>query len=80
MDDEFVNDLRYAQTTNVMVQLHLVNGEEQLAAIAEVSDEGDWFKIIEPQDLADITTTRRIRLEDVSSVAVTDIRGPRRPS
>jgi hypothetical protein len=76
--DELVNDLRYAQTANVMVRLHLITGEERLAAIAEVSEEGDWFKIIDPQDLADVSTTRRIRVDDVSSVAVTDIQGPRR--
>lgn len=70
----FLNDLRYAQTTRVAVEVHLISGERLLKGVHDVNEEEGFVSLYDPQHLGDDTTTRKIALDLIGSVTVTDVR------
>ncbi len=69
----FANDLRYAQTTGVAVEVHLLNGERLLSGVHEVNGEEGFVSLYAPTTYGDDTTTRKVPLDLLASVTVTDI-------
>jgi hypothetical protein len=69
----FVNDLRYAQTTEVAVRIRLLSGQELLKGVHEVNEEDGFVSLYDPQTLGDTTTTRKIPLDLIESLTVTDV-------
>jgi hypothetical protein len=67
------DDLRYAQTVGVAVRLNLFNGQELLVGVHEVNEVEGFVSLYDPQGFGDSTTTRKVGLEDITSVTVTDI-------
>ncbi len=69
----FADDFRFAQATSVAVRVHLLSGEELLAGVHEVHDEEGFVSLYAPETYGDHTTTRKVDMDLVASVAVTDI-------
>ena len=69
-----INDLRYAQTTGVRVEMYLLNGEKLLKGVHDVDEDEGFVSMYAPQNLGDDTTTRKIPLDVIASVTVTDDR------
>jgi hypothetical protein len=67
-----VDDLRFAQAAPVFVDVTLLNGEKIHSAVHEVNEEEGFASIYDPQAMGDFTTTRKIALDLVSSVGVTE--------
>jgi hypothetical protein len=69
----FVNDLRYAQAAGVRVDMRLLTGEKFLQGVQEVNDEEGFVTINDPKMLGGDLTTRRVPLDLIATVSVTDI-------
>lgn len=72
--DQVENDLRYAQTSGVCVDVTLVNGERLLSGVHSVDEDDDSVSLYAPQHLGDNTTRKRIYLTDIVSLTVTNVR------
>lgn len=72
--DQFVNDLRYAQTTGVCVEARLSNGERLLTGVHSVDEAEGSVSLHAPQHFGDDATRRRVYLADIVTLAVTDVR------
>jgi hypothetical protein len=71
------DDLQFAQQTGVAVDVHLFNGQHFQAGVADVNEEEGLVSLFRPQTMGDTTTRTRVRLEDITSLTVTDIQwGP----
>lgn len=70
----FVNDLRYAHITGVAVEVHLVTGEKLLKGVHDVREDEGFVSLFDPQHLGDGTTTRKLALDMIGSITVTDVR------
>jgi hypothetical protein len=68
------DDLRFAQQAGVAVQVRLFDGQEFFTGVADVDDEAGLTSLYRPQTMGDTTTRVRVRLEDITSLAVTDVR------
>ena len=69
----FVNDFKYAETTGVAVEISLLNGEKLLKGVHEVYEDEGFVSLYDPQVMGDDTTTRKVPLDLIVSVAVTDV-------
>jgi hypothetical protein len=67
------DDLRFAQQTGVAVEVDLLDGRHFFTGVVDVDDEGGFVNLHRPQDFDDTTTRVRVRLDDITSVAVTDV-------
>jgi hypothetical protein len=67
------NDLRFAQQAGVAVDVRLFDGQRFQTGVADVDEEAGLVSLFRPQTLGDTTTRVRIRLEDITSLAVTDV-------
>jgi hypothetical protein len=73
----WANDLQYAQQIGVAVDVGLFNGQLFQAGVADVNEEEGLVSLYRPQAMGETTTRVRIRLDEITSLAVTDIRwGP----
>jgi hypothetical protein len=71
------DDLRFAQQAGVAVEVRLFDGQEFLTGVESVDDEAGLVGLFRPQTMGDTTTRVRVRLDDITSLAVTDVRwGP----
>jgi hypothetical protein len=71
------DDLRFAQQAGVAVEVRLFDGQEFFTGVESVDDENGLVGLYRPQDFDDTTTRVRVRLDDITSLAVTDVRwGP----
>ena len=68
------DDLRFAQQAGVAVEVNLFDGQQFFTGVADVDDEGGFVSLHRPQTFGDLTTRARVRLEDITSVTVTDVR------
>jgi hypothetical protein len=68
------DDLRFAQQARVAVDVRLFDGQRFQTGVADVDEEAGLVSPYRPQTLGDTTTRTRIRLDDITSLAVTDIR------
>jgi len=70
-------DLRFAQQAGVAVDVRLFDGQHYTTGVAEVDEENEPVSLFRPQTMGDTTTRARIKLDDITSLTVTDIRwGP----
>jgi len=69
----YADDLRFAQATEKAVEVETFNGNRYLSGVAEVDEEGGSFSLFNPQHFGDSGTRRRMSLNDVLSVTVTDV-------
>jgi hypothetical protein len=67
------DDLRFAQQTGVAVEVDLFDGRHFFTGVVDVDDEEGLVSLHRPQDFGDTTTRVRVRLDDITSVAVTDV-------
>jgi hypothetical protein len=67
------DDLQFAQQTRVAVDVHMFNGQRFQTGVADVDEEAGLFSLYQPLDFDDTTTRVRLRLDDITSLAVTDI-------
>ena len=67
------DDLRFAQQTRVAVEVNLLDGQHFFTGVADVDDEGGFVSLHRPQTFGDLTTRVRVRLDDITSVSVTDV-------
>jgi hypothetical protein len=73
----FGDDLRFAQQAGVAVDVRLFDGQHFMTGVADVDEEAGLVSLYRPQDLDDMTTRIRLRLDEITSLAVTDIQwGP----
>ncbi len=68
------DDLRFAQQTSVCVEVHLLNGQRHFTGVESVDEENGLVSLYQPQDMGDKSTRIRIRLDDITSLTVTDVR------
>jgi hypothetical protein len=71
MDDFVVDDLRFAQTARLMVEIALLDGENIQTGVHEVNEEGGFVSTYAPQAMGDFTTTRKVPLDLIKWVVVT---------
>ena len=56
----------------------MFDGQHLTTGVADVDEEAGEFHLYRPQALGDTTTRVRLKLDDITSLAVTDIQwGPR---
>ena len=67
------NDLQFAQQAGVAVDVRLFDGQHYTTGVADVDEEAGLFSLYRPQDLADTTTRVRLRLDDITSLTVTNV-------
>jgi hypothetical protein len=68
-----VDDLKFAQQAKVAVHLTLLNGEHLLTGVHSVDEEDGTVSLWNPQTLAGDLTRRRIRIDDIVTLTVTDV-------
>ena len=70
-------DLRFAQQASVAVDVRLSDGQHFQTGVADVDEEEGLVSLYRPQTMGDTTTRVRVKLDDITSLAVTDIQwGP----
>jgi hypothetical protein len=67
------DDLRFAQQTEVAVEVRLFDGQHFLTGVADVDEEEGLVSLHQPQTFGDLTTRVRVRLDDITSLTVTDV-------
>ena len=67
------NDLQFAQQAGVAVDVHKFDGQHFQAGVADVDEDAGLFSLYTPQTLGDTTTRVRLKLDDITSLSVTDI-------
>jgi hypothetical protein len=72
----WVQDLKFAQQATVAVEIRLYTGESLLTGVHSVDEDTDTFVVYAPQTMGDDTTRRRIGLNDIQSITVTDVDYP----
>jgi hypothetical protein len=61
----------------VGVEVTLLSGQTYTTSVHSVNEEGNLFTLYTPRTLGDLETTTRLRLSDIISLSVSDIRwGP----
>jgi hypothetical protein len=68
----FITDLRFAQAAGVRVEMKLITGEGFLQGVRGVNEEEGWVLINDPKMLGGDQTTRRVPLDLIASVSVTE--------
>lgn len=67
------DDLQYAHVSGMCADVHLVTGERYFTGVHEVNAKGGYVSLHAPQTMGDDATLRKVALDLISSVAVTDI-------
>ena len=67
------DDLQFAQQAGVAVDVRLFDGQRFQSGVADVDEETGLFSLYTPQTFGDTTTRVRLKLDDITSLAVTDI-------
>jgi hypothetical protein len=70
----WADDLRFAHQADVCVEVFLLNGQRMLTGVHSVDDESDTVMLYNARHMGDTTTRVRVRLDDIMSLTVTDIR------
>jgi hypothetical protein len=71
MDAYVVEDLRFAQTAHLVVDIALLDGETIHSGVHEINAGEGFVSTYAPQDMGDFTTTRKIPLDLIEWVVVT---------
>jgi hypothetical protein len=71
----FVDDFRHAQAEGVAVRLTLESGEVLgLVGVRDVNDQEGYVSLHTPSHMQDQETTRKVALDRIESVEITDIK------
>ena len=70
----FVNDLRYAQTAGLVVEIRLLSGTTLLKGVHDVNEEQGFVSLYAGKMLGNDLTTTKVALDQIESVTVTDAR------
>ena len=73
------DDLRFAQQAGVAVDVRLFDGQHFQTGVADVDEDAGLVSLYRPQTFDDTTTRVRFRLDDITSLAVTDIQWGSQP-
>jgi len=71
-----IDNLKFAWSAGVMIRLSLLNGEQLLSAVQSIDEVGGMVSLHDPQSMDDPYTRRDVRVDDIVSSSVTDIRSP----
>ena len=71
MDAFVVDDLRFAQTAHLVVDIALLDGETINSGVHEVNEEESFVSTYAPQAMGDSTTARKVPLDLIKWVVVT---------
>lgn len=74
MTDSVADRLDFARTTGVCVRLETRDGDEYMTGVHEVDPAAGIVSLYETQTFGDEAGHTEIPLEEVASVAVTDVR------
>lgn len=69
----FESDFRKAMDDGVIVDVRLNSGEKLLTGVHEVNDQEGAVSLYAPQTLGDREAKRKLRLDQIQSVTVTDV-------
>ena len=70
----FADDLKFAQTAGMAVELTTYNGQQfGYVGVEAVNAEEGWVSLWTPEHSDDETTRTRLELSNISSVKVSDI-------
>ena len=69
----YVTDLRFAQSTEVAVEIILRNGVKLMSGVIDVDSTHMIATLYDPQHMGDSTTRRKVNIGDISSLTVTDM-------
>jgi hypothetical protein len=69
-----VDDLRFAEKADLAVRVRTMSGEEFLAGVHEVHDDEGYVSLYAPEHHGDQATRRKVDLDLVESLTVTDIK------
>jgi hypothetical protein len=69
----WADDLKFAQQAGVAVEVRLFDGQQFFSGVADVDEEAGLVSLYRPQTFGDTTTRVRVRLDDITSLAVTDV-------
>jgi hypothetical protein len=67
------DDLRFAQQAGVAVDVRLFDGQQFQTGVADVDEENGSVSLYRIEGLREPTARIRVKLEDITSLAVTDI-------
>jgi hypothetical protein len=67
------DDLKYAQAAGVCAEVRLLTGETLLTGVHEVNEGSGFVSLHAPMTFEDNTTTRKVGLDLIASVSVTDV-------
>jgi hypothetical protein len=68
-----IDDLKYANAAGVYVELVLLTGEKLLTDVREVREDENIVTVGNPKTFEDDGTTRKILIDTIISVSVTDM-------
>ena len=71
-----IDNLKFALAGGVMIRLSLLNGEHLLSAVHSIDEDGGLVSLYDPQSMDDLNKRRDIRVDDIVSSSVTDIKSP----
>jgi hypothetical protein len=71
MDAFIVEDLRFAQTARLVVEIALLDGEKIQTGVHEVNADEGFVSTYAPRAMGDFTTTRKVPLDLIEWVVVT---------
>lgn len=70
----FEDDFRRALEEGVDVEVHLNSGDKLTVEVDEINELEGFVSVYTPAHYGDRETTRKIRLDQIQSVTVTDIK------
>jgi hypothetical protein len=69
----FIDDLKYAQATGMAVKLTTLVEQIGYIGVHSVNEEEGFVSLFAPVTLGDDTTTRKVALDAIIEVTVTDV-------
>jgi hypothetical protein len=69
----FADDFRRAQMEGVAVEVRLLSGERLFKGVQDVDEQEGSVTLYDPQVMGDTKTVRKVRLDQVASVTITDV-------
>ena len=67
------DDLNFAKVSERAVEIRLLNGEEIFSGVHDVNEDEGFVSLYAPQVFGDDATRRKVGLDLIASVTVTDV-------
>ena len=71
-----IDNLKFALSAGVMIRLSLLTGEQLVSAVDSIDDDGGMVSLHDPQAMSDPYTRRDVRVDDIVSSSITDMKNP----